>query len=429
MRIEPREAEMNGPSRREDTRNLTLIVGAGLLGVVGTAALVAGFARSGEPAVHDVVRVRLEARPSTPTSIDTPAEGATFEVSDRLYGRVETRSGEVHTGLLRWDQNEASWADMLDALKGDRTSGIRFGHIRTLEPTGSRSARLTLRSGGVVDLGGNATDLGRSLRSLVVERPGADAARLDWNELKRVEFEAAPTELRSSERRLHGTVSTLSGHHFTGYVAWNVADVYTSDVLNARSGSGLRSVPFHAVRGVESTGARSAVAVLTDGTRLELRGGGDIGASSGGLTVSDPGLGEVKVPWNQLAAVRFHAPEAPTDHGDFDGGAVLRGTVVTEDGATHTGSVLWDRDEAASWELLHGNTGGLELQVEFSAIARIGKTRSGVDLELRDGRTFALTGSNDVTRSNQGILVAGEGRITEVSWSDFAELRLEPRSP
>lgn len=412
---------MNGPSRREDTRNVTLIAGAGLLGLVGTAAIAAALAGPAEDhARRDIVRVRQAPAFEVPA-----AEAATFEAVDRLYGHVRTRTGEVHTGLLRWDRNEASWADVLDAVKGDRTSGIRFGHLRAIEPTGPRTARMVLRSGGVVELSGDASDLGTGLRSLTVESPGSDAVRLSWSDLDRVEFEPAPPGLLTGEARLHGTLSTRSGHEFTGYLAWNVTDVYTTDALDARARGGVRRIRYHAIAALHRRGGGNAVAVLTDGSRLELRDGEDIGRSSAGVTVSDPGLGEVKVPWNELASVRLHPPETPTGLGDFDEDGSLSGTVVTEDGDAHTGIVVWDRDEAASWEMLHGSSGGIEFQVEFGRIAHIARAGSGALVELRDGRTFHLTGSNDVDASNQGILVRGNDTVVALAWRDFAELTLD----
>ena len=37
--------------------------------------------------------------------------------ANRLYGRVVTAGGEVYEGYMRWDQNEGSWADVLNGTK------------------------------------------------------------------------------------------------------------------------------------------------------------------------------------------------------------------------------------------------------------------------------------------------------------------------
>ena len=50
------------------------------------------------------------------TSLLSPASLRAQEV-DRIWGRVQTVSGEVHEGFIRWDRNEGSWVDQLDGSK------------------------------------------------------------------------------------------------------------------------------------------------------------------------------------------------------------------------------------------------------------------------------------------------------------------------
>ena len=61
--------------------------------------------------------------------------------SDRLYGRAWTVDGRELEGFIRWDRNEGSWTDVLDADKvagGRETqSGIRFGQIQRIQVEGS----------------------------------------------------------------------------------------------------------------------------------------------------------------------------------------------------------------------------------------------------------------------------------------------------
>ena len=37
--------------------------------------------------------------------------------SNRIYGKMTTVDGDVFEGLIRWDKNEGSWVDVLDATK------------------------------------------------------------------------------------------------------------------------------------------------------------------------------------------------------------------------------------------------------------------------------------------------------------------------
>lgn len=70
-----------------------------------------------------------------------------------------------------------------------------------------------------------------------------------------------------------------------------------------------------------------------------------------------------------------------------------------------------------------GEADGITYDVEFGRIERIRKARRGAEVTLRDGRTFALDGSNDVDDGNRGILVRNATGAHEIDWEDFVELR------
>ena len=121
---------------------------------------------------------------------------------DRIWGRLYTTSGDVHEGFIRWDRNEGSWVDVLDGskeipaenymawleakgadgpplrfidLQGFRiswreadpdfpstaSSGIRFGHLRSLRVVEDDRVEMTLRSGEMVKLDDRSRNLGR----------------------------------------------------------------------------------------------------------------------------------------------------------------------------------------------------------------------------------------------------------------------------
>ena len=120
---------------------------------------------------------------------------ATADNSGRIYGKITTIDGDVLEGLIRWDKNEGSWVDILNGEKelsrknlrdvdrrspkkyskrrsvklfgikiiddasGSYTtwtnkaqSGLRFGHIRTMEFIDDDAVLLILKSGEEVEL-------------------------------------------------------------------------------------------------------------------------------------------------------------------------------------------------------------------------------------------------------------------------------------
>lgn len=408
------------PGMNEDTKNLSLITGSALVAVIVTVALLSANA------VRDTGTFIYEA-PVAAVSYDIdmgPVSG-----SNRLYGEVVTRDGREYTGFIRWDKNEGSWTDLLDATKvspmGSSTiSGVRFGHVHRIEVTGRQSARFILKTGDEVMMEARATDLGTGLRALVVDAPGGYGASLDWRELDHVEFFPAPDDVLAGEARNHGTLTTRGGESFTGYVTWDIDEIYSTDVLDGEAGGSDHEIPFGAIASIERAGSSSARVVLRSGEELILRGTNDVNRSNSGITVSDVGLGQVKLEWDAFDNVRFHEPDTEPGYGLFDGGRHLVGTVVTESGEEISGEIAWDRDEAYGWEMLNGRADDVEYQIEFNNIARIAKIRGGAIVELEDGRAFGLYDSNDVDSGNRGIIVRQGGGAHEVEWRDFAELIL-----
>ena len=409
------------PSIGEDVGNLTLIA---------VSACAAGLATLGVLLAEDdpEVTFRYEARPASSVPSDFVDEAPRLS-DNRLYGTVTLRGGDRHSGFIRWDRNEASWADVLDATKAShgRLTGVRFGHVDRIDVTGRGSAVFTLKSGETVELEAHATDLGTGMRALLIDDPSQGSVELQWGDLERVDFEAAPAGLQPREGRIYGTLTTTGGLALTGYVTWDVDEVYSSDMLDGDVDGERISVPFGAIASIVRNGSGSARVTLRDGREMTMRGTNDVDSSIRGIAVSDPALGEVKMGWSEFEEVRFHEPEAEVGYDAFDGGREMRGTVVTEDGEELSGRIRWDGDEAFTWEPLNGSVhDDVEVQIELANVARIVREGAGATVTLRDGRRFELTGSNDVDSRNDGVFVEdGSGERRRIRWSDFRELRLE----
>ena len=413
------------------------------------------------------------------------------QTSDRIWGRVATTSGDVLEGFIRWDRNEASWADQLDGTKEnlefefqdwwvlanpddrgrDRVieyggyrntwddnepelpssteSGIRFGHIQRLTAVDRQEAKLELRSGQVVTLTSGATDLGTDLRELLVTDSNGQVHELEWEDLDSVEFFRAPAGSEPGGQRLHGTVEMQEGPSFTGYIAWDLDEILTTDTLNGEDSNGVRRrVLFGRITSIRPINDGAEIA-LADGNRMELFDDDDVDRGNDGIYVSDPALGMVVLDWDDVEIVRFHSPDPGSISGPLDGGRRLRGTVVTADTTELSGWIRWDGDEEYSWELLDGRTPSAVVDVEFGQIAVIEKflaevvsvnlgpagvsvshpVTEGAKVTLRDGRVFEMDGSNDVDESNHGIFILPEdsGWLPDheeaewiwVRWEDF----------
>lgn len=377
----------------------------------------------------------LPARPAAAQSVD-----------GRLYGTITTRDGDALRGPIRWDHNEVSWVDILDGTKvsvrdaGDddrrtilglriegpsdgeaRQSGIRLGHVRRLEPTGRDEARLVLRSGQEVVFRGGSTDLGRDVRSIVVDDERQGVVELGWDDVVAVDFASSRRAvLAPDQRRVYGTLTTADGLAFSGFACWDVDEVLAGDRIDGDDERGRRRrIPLGDIAELAREGRRLRV-TLASGEVVVLHGTNDVDRSNRGILVLDPALGQVRVDWDGFDRLTFSdAPMVP-DYNDFHAAGPLRGTVFLRDGRKLRGALVWDQDEAYAWELLNGRMGDAEFAVELGLVEEIVRLDDRtVRVTLRDGRALELTGSNDVDRNNQGLVVrppAGPERL--IDWPD-----------
>lgn len=419
----------------------------------------------------------------------SPATPASAQAADRIWGRVHTTEGQVHTGFIRWDRTVAGWTDILyglrelpdenyfawlgahDRERATRTielrghritwyevdpdfpmevlSGVRFGHLDSLVVLDSDRVELILRSETsprlppseahtlvVEPRGGNARR--RRPREVLVDAPGEAEVELYWDELERVVFSAAPPGAVPAARLLHGTVEDQAGNRHTGYLAWDRDEILESDELNGRETRRRndRRIRFDRIRSLTRT-SRGTRVELTDGGTLELEGANDVDRGNRGVRIADPALGVIVVPWEHLHTVRFHeAGGAPGAHAAFEGRRLLAGTVVTREGEEIRGELRWDADEAGSWDILNGEAEGVDYGIEFGFVRRIAPgEEDGAAVTLAGGRTLVLSGSRDVNADNKGVMVAarepgaapdGDPDWRLIPWDEIREVRFDP---
>lgn len=385
-------------------------------------------------------------------------EASYADSSGRIHGTVTTVDGDAHTGLIRWDKNEASWFDILNGDKrlrdgsgvrrherirvfgitiGERTSseesdfarsGLCFGHIRSLEPAGRNAVRLVLKSGQKVRLEGGSSDIGRSIREIIVEDAAEGEIALDWDDIERIELSQGAAGLSSRfGERLYGTLTTRRGDEYTGWVSWDVDELFSGDVLDGEEDGRTRKIRFGALASIERRSGSSATVVLSNGKELVLRGTNDVDRRNRGIAVYDPRLGQVSVDWSEFDRLDFKTPPAPPLYADFAGGRPLEGEVFTAGGERRAGTIRWDDDETHTWEILDGNCRGATFDVPFGAIKEI--KRQGfraATVTTWDGRAFRLEGSNDVGDGNRGIFVAPpDGGELRMDWDEFDRIEFK----
>lgn len=380
----------------------------------------------------------------------------------RLYGRVETSDGSLYEGFIRWGKQEAGWYDVLHASKpipernrrdaerlgwkpekkrkrleifgigitlpedavgigSSAQSGIRFGHISSLEVTGPSRARLLLKSGQEVELQGGG-DLGSSVGDILVEDLRRGQVELEWRDVRVIDFRAAPALASTWGERLYGTLSTRSGERFTGYIVWDMDEAFTTEVLDGEEDGRERDIPFGRIRAIERRESSSSRVYLQEGGSVVLSGTNDVNHGNRDILVADPSLGEIRVDWGEFHRLELTPSPATADLAIFRRSGRLRGTVRARGGETQAGWIRWDNDEEYGWEILDGELrDGITLDIELGAVRSMERVDyHATRVTLRDGRTFRLTGSNDVDEGNRGVYVErSDGRLVLIPWDRF----------
>lgn len=386
--------------------------------------------------------------------------------SGRIYGKLYTVDKDVFEGWIRWDKNEAYWDDIIDAtIEKDRReaerkqgkrrykdsketfeifglkigegnsifgydisseSQLQFGHIRTLTRDRDEGASITLKSGEVITFK-SGSDLGPGLREILVSDAKEGEIYFDWNDIDHIDFMQEPSEPTDGRERLYGRVSTRRAGEFTGWVEWDVDEVFSDDDLDGdEDGGRTRKIKFGRIASIERRSSSSASIVLKEGKDMVLRNSNDVNSENRGVVVKSTEFGRVKVGWGDFEKVEFMTvPKADLpSYKDFDGGTRIRGTATTEDGEEFSGNIAWDNDEEFTWEHLNGEYKGVDIVIPFAIISTIEKSsQRSATVTLKSGNTYILSGSNDVNEENKGIFVIRDKNNTEqIDWYDFAKL-------
>lgn len=324
------------------------------------------------------------------------------------------RSGDDETisilgGTLNLNWNKG-WSG------GSRIFISRFGDIKKIEIIGSEDAKLTMRTGSKYIVSGYSNDVGTTLH--VYDNTFGEVD-LPWKKIDSVEFMQVPSSVSPGFYRLHGTVEA-DGGTYRGYIQWDSEECLSIDKLDGDSEDGSLSIPMGNIRSIERRSRGSAWVEMKDGRRLQLEGTNDVDQSIRGIMVEDARYGRLKIPWDAFDKVTFDDRSGSGEGYDDYKPKKLEATVTDTDGDTYTGLMVFDLDESESWEMLNGDLFDIEFDVPFANIKSITpRSRNACQIELKSGESLRLEGGQDVTESNDGILIFNEGENKDPVYIDW----------
>lgn len=385
-----------------------------------------------------------------------------------IYGKVYTIDDKVYEGPIRWGKEEVYWVDIFNAGKeeneylrylsskereelDDRHNSwgdwdgnnwnrwfghwgddderdneythqfaCQFGEIKSITPSGRKYVELIMQNGNKVTLKGEGyNDVGLEIRIMDPEMGEVD---MSWGRIEKIEFMKTPKKIDNKfGQPLFGTVEAF-GEKFTGYIQWDHDERLTSDKLDGDTDDGDVSIEFGKIKSIERKGSRSYV-VLKSGRELRMDGSNDVSHGHRGVIVMNKDLVAVDVPWNEFDKITFvdNATAPAVTYDQFANQHTLTGSVVTADGKTVSGKIVFDLDEEYDYELLQGKQGDYEFTTAFRNIKRMEPlSEYRCNLELKSGQKITLYDAQDVNEKNQGVLVfpTANGNPTYVKWED-----------
>lgn len=385
-----------------------------------------------------------------------------------IYGTVLTESGTEYTGFMRWGKQEAFWDDLFHSLKEDlpyvdeiedmglidddrgrdrdrggrirvfnfridweddgwgasRVFVARFGDIERLEITGDEDALVVLRNGEQFDVSGYSDDVGGTIR---MRDDSLGEIDLKWDRIDEIRFSSAPRGADPGVQRLYGTVMSDAGD-FTGYVMWDKEECTTADLLDGESEDGDLSIEFGRIAAIERRGRSSSIVELRDGRRLRLRGSNDVDDDNRGIMVEDPRYGKVTVEWDAFDRLEFADPNGSgRGYDDYPTPKPLRGRVIDRGGDVHEGRIVFDLDEAGTWEMLNGSIRDVSFDIPFELVVSIEPVDDDASMVvLRGGEELELEDSQDISERNDGVLVYfGDDDAAYLTWDEIRRIEFD----
>lgn len=392
----------------------------------------------------------------------TLKSAAQNESQSFIFGDIYTVEGETIEGFIRWGKEEVYWSDFLNATKrynpylqyltkedrrfiesgenkqsnwlGDLISeaididgqylhsfACRFGDVESIKAAGGNSIEVKLKRGGSHLFKTGSNDLGATLH--IFDKSGKERS-IEWDRVDQVRFKAVPNDWTNPYKGpLWGKIETIAGT-FVGQIQWDHDERCGWDVLDGDVKDKDLSIPFADIKVIAREG-RGSYVILKDGSELFLSGSNDVNEGNRGIIVNIPSMGRIDVPWEEFIKVSFLEENPPLPaYTEFIGSRKLKGSVKTSDGASFSGEIVYDLDEAYTYEVLNGRQELSEWEIPFEFIQSIQpKNYKYSTVKLKSGEVLLIGRMQDVSESNSGILVfTSPEKTTYIPWERVLEI-------
>ena len=110
-----------------------------------------------------------------------------FPDSERLYGKIITKSGKEFEGVIVYDLDEAMDSELLNGYNDDIKFSIPFRNIESIKPMANDYAAVVLKSGEKLFLGDQA-DVSYKNAGILIFTSSEDFSIFKWNDIEKIIF-------------------------------------------------------------------------------------------------------------------------------------------------------------------------------------------------------------------------------------------------
>ena len=111
-----------------------------------------------------------------------------FPETERLYGKVFTKSGQEFEGVIVYDLDEAMDSELLNGYNDDIKFSIPFRNVASIKPMADNYASIELKSGEKLFLG-DQNDVSYKNAGILIFTSSEEYHILKWDELEKIVFQ------------------------------------------------------------------------------------------------------------------------------------------------------------------------------------------------------------------------------------------------
>lgn len=394
--------------------------------------------------------------------------------NEYIHGTVTLKSGEAHTGILRWDDDEESfWSDHFNGEKSeipqfqtlsddikeaieDSQKGpkldllsfqvtlssifaddlenpdfiVPFGAIAKLttlrNEQGDDGLRISLHNGDSFESYDGSNDLDAEI---FVKKASGATEQFKMRQVDHVVFSQTSQPFEGFNQGIYAVVDSELGT-FKGRVFWDRDERFLNETIEGTEMSqpenGELSIPLVDIKSIEK---KTMGSLLTQhsGKQLHLTGTNDVDDDNRGLYIDTPDRGRILLPWEQFKKMTIQdQPQHDWQayHQGLNHKAVLSAEVELKNGSlVQANQMVFNMSQTSPAEIIRCTVKGMDLYMPLFLIKSIEPlSDQHAKVTLRNGEQLNMYDAASFTDENLGLLYEQGGNSQYIPWANVKKL-------